>query len=66
MIGLGHAGDDDWARICADLQAAMRAGEYEAGVLRAIEAISALMRAGFPRPEGYVDTNELPDRPHVL
>ncbi|GAB6196134.1 TPM domain-containing protein [Lysobacter xanthus] len=62
----GRVADEDWSTICADLEAAMRAGEHEAGVLRAVEAISALMERDFPRPQGYVDTNELPDRPHLL
>lgn len=62
----GRVGDEGWAAICGGLEAAMREGDCEAGVLRAIEAISALMERHFPRVEGYVDTNELPDRPHLL
>ncbi|WP_133477505.1 TPM domain-containing protein [Cognatilysobacter segetis] len=62
----GRVDDADWAAICHDLESAMRAGDTEAGVLRAIEAISALLERHFPRPHGYVDSNELPDRPHLL
>lgn len=62
----GRVDDAGWAGICRDLEAAMRGGDTEAGVLRAIEAISSLLEQHFPRPQGYVDANELPDRPHML
>ena len=62
----GRVGDAEWAMICGDLEQAMRSGDTEAGVMRAIEAISSLMERHFPRPAGYVDSNELPDRPHIL
>lgn len=62
----GRVDDGEWTTICSELEAAMGAGDTEAGVLRAIEAISALLESHFPRPAGYVDTNELPDRPHLL
>lgn len=62
----GRVDASEWAAVCTDLQEAMRAGETEAGVVRAVEAISTLMQRHFPRPDGYVDTNELPDRPHLL
>ncbi len=58
--------DDEWSAICAALSDALRAGDAEAGMMRAIDGISALIQRHFPRPEGYVDTNELPDRPHML
>ena len=62
----GRVDDATWTAICADLESAMRAGDIDAGVVRAIDAISALLERDFPRPPGYVDTNELPDRPHML
>ncbi|GGZ52023.1 membrane protein [Lysobacter xinjiangensis] len=62
----GRVDTEAWAAICRDLEQAMRAGDTEAGVLRAVDAISALLERHFPRREGYVDTNELPDRPHML
>jgi uncharacterized membrane protein len=62
----GRVDAEGWSTICHELESAMRAGETEAGVLRAIDAISALLEQHFPRPPGYVDTNELPDRPHML
>lgn len=62
----GRVTDAEWSAVCRDLEAAMRAGDHEAGVLRAIDAISALIERHFPRPAGYVDRNELADRPHLL
>lgn len=55
-----------WRSVCDALSARLRAGAGEAGVMQAIESISALQEQHFPRPAGYVDTNELPDRPHRL
>lgn len=62
--GLVDAGE--WQAICTALADALRAGEAEAGVLRAVDALCGLLQRHFPRPEGYVDVNELPDRPHML
>jgi uncharacterized membrane protein len=62
----GRVDAAEWATICKGLEDAMRVGETEAGVMRTVEAISAILERHFPRPEGYVDTNELPDRPHLL
>jgi uncharacterized membrane protein len=62
----GRVDDATWSAICSELESAMRAGDTETGVMRAIEAISALLEQHSPRPEGYVDINELPDRPHML
>lgn len=62
----GRVADGEWAAICAALQASMRAGDTEAGVLQAIDAISTLLERHFARLPGYVDSNELPDRPHLL
>ncbi|AXK71106.1 hypothetical protein DWG18_01590 [Lysobacter sp. TY2-98] len=62
----GRVSDEDWSTICRGLEAAMRDGDTEGGVMRAIEAISAQLERHFPRPADYVDTNELPDRPHML
>lgn len=55
-----------WRSICAALEQALRESRVEAGVMQAVESISALMEQHFPRPDGYVDRNELPDRPHLM
>ncbi|TBR07681.1 MAG: hypothetical protein EPO46_11025 [Lysobacter sp.] len=62
----GRVDPSEWASICVALEQSMRTGDREAGVMRTVESISALLEHHFPRPEGYVDTNELPDRPHLL
>lgn len=57
---------DAWRAICSDLELALRDSRVEAGVLQAIDSISVLMEQHFPRAEGYVDSNELPDSPHLM
>ena len=42
------AGAAAWEKICADMQAAFRAGHYEAGALAGIAAITALLAEHFP------------------
>lgn len=62
----GRVDEAGWSAICRDLEAAMGTGDTEGGVLRAIDAVSTLLQQHFARPDGYVDTNELPDRPQLL
>ena len=62
----GLVSAEQWRGVCLLIEERMRAGEPEVAVLRGIEALSALIEAHFPRGEGYVDTNELPDDPHLL
>ena len=50
----------EWGRICAELEQAFAAGNYEAGTLAALERISVLARQHFPAANG--DINELPNR----
>jgi uncharacterized membrane protein len=58
---VGAAG---WEKICADMQAEFRGGNFEAGVIKGIEAVSRQLAAHFPRQGGGV--NELPDAPVVM
>ncbi len=51
----------EWDAICATMQSAFHAGEYEQGVLDAIESITALLKQHFP-PRGD-NPDELPNRP---
>ena len=62
----GLVSAEQWRGVCLLIEERMRAGESEIAVLRGVEALSALIEAHFPRGEGYVDTNELPDDPHLL
>ncbi len=60
----GRVAPEEWAGICREMEAAFRAGRYEAGTLAALERISALARRHFPA-DGE-DRNELPDRTVLL
>jgi len=54
----------EWVSICAELEQAFKAGNYEAGALAALERISGLARQHFPAANG--DSNELPNRTVLL
>jgi uncharacterized membrane protein len=55
---------EGWESICRSMEAAFRAGEFEAGVLNGVRAVGDHLAAHFPRAGG--GPNELPDRPVVL
>jgi uncharacterized membrane protein len=58
---VGAAG---WQKICADMETDFRAGDFESGVIKGIEAVSRQLAVHFPRHgEGR---NELPDAPVVI
>jgi uncharacterized membrane protein len=52
---------DDWERMCRDMEQALGRGEYEAAVVTGIEEASLLLARHYPPRPG--DRNELPDRP---
>jgi uncharacterized membrane protein len=58
---VGAAG---WARICADMEIDFKAGNFESGVIRGIEAVSRQLAIYFPKHGDGV--NELPDAPVVI
>ena len=58
---VGAAG---WENICLAMEAEFRAGNFEGGVLKGIEAVSRQLAAHFPRQGG--GKNELPDAPVVM
>ncbi len=53
----------EWTEIAASMQSAFQAGEFEAGLLRAVDAVDALLVRHFAARPGDVDVNELPDAP---
>jgi uncharacterized membrane protein len=55
---VGAAG---WEEICKAMETDFKAGNFEAGVVRGIEAVSRQLAAHFPRRGG--GPNELPDTP---
>jgi uncharacterized membrane protein len=58
---VGAAG---WAKICADMEIDFKAGNFESGVIKGIEAVSRQLARYFPKHGAGV--NELPDAPVVM
>ncbi len=58
---VGAAG---WEKICREMETDFRAGNFERGVIKGIEAVSRELAMHFPRTGG--GTNELPDAPVVM
>jgi len=54
----------EWDAICRRMEAAFRDGRFEAGVVRAVDEITALLAQHFP--SGDDNPDELPNRPVVL
>ena len=54
----------EWDAICRAMEADFRRKDYEAGALRAIDAVTALLARHFP--PGAANPNELPDKPAVI
>ena len=60
-----HAPPGHWQAIVAGMRSEFRAGRFEAGLVRAVEAVEALLVRHFPLAPGQANPNELPDRPHL-
>jgi uncharacterized membrane protein len=60
-VKVGSAG---WEKICADMETDFRAGNFERGVIKGIEAVSRQLAAHFPKHGA--GRNELPDAPVVI
>jgi uncharacterized membrane protein len=58
---VGSAG---WAKICQAMETDFKAGNFEAGVIRGIAAVSLQLAAHFPKHGA--GKNELPDAPVVM
>lgn len=54
----------EWDAICRRMEAAFRAGDFEAGALAAIEDVTRLLALHFPA--GADNPDELPDRPVIV
>ena len=57
-------GKEVWEAVCREMEAAFRAGHFEAGVLAGIQAVGEHLSRHFPALSGK--SNEMPDRPVVL
>src|SRR6184192_3419869 len=58
---VGAAG---WENICREMETDFRAGNFERGVIKGVEAVSRQLARHFPKPGG--GKNELPDTPVVI
>ncbi len=59
-----HVGTAGWEKICAEMETEFRAGQFESGVIRGIEAVSRQLASHFPATGA--GRNELPDAPVVI
>ncbi|MDE2276773.1 MAG: TPM domain-containing protein [Burkholderiales bacterium] len=50
-----------WAEVLAGMREAFKAGRFEPGLLRAIDAVDAVLVQHFPLAPGQANPNELPD-----
>ncbi len=57
-------GAAEWEKICRAMEAEFRKGNFEAGVLKGIEAVSRHLAKHFPKHGA--GANELPDAPVVM
>lgn len=57
-------GREAWEVICREMEAAFRAGRFEAGVLAGIDAVGEHLSRHFPAHDGK--SNEMPDSPVIL
>ena len=59
-----HVGASGWEKICRDMEAEFKAGNFKAGVIKGIEAVSRQLAAHFP-PDAH-PRDELPDKPVLI
>lgn len=55
-----------WQRMVDRMREQFRAGQFEAGLIEAVESVSELLFQHFPLAAGEVNRNELPDAPLLL
>jgi len=60
-----HVPQAHWQGIVGGMREDFRAGRFEAGLARAVDAVDALLRQHFPLAPGETNPNELPNRPVV-
>lgn len=56
-----HVDPSHWHDIVEQLRDDLRAGRHEAGLLRAVDAVHAVLLAHYPLAPGETSPNELPD-----
>ena len=58
-----HVGTEGWRAILDGMSARLRAGDFEAGLLAAVDAVDGLLQRHFALQPGQENPNELPDAP---
>jgi uncharacterized membrane protein len=61
----GRVDDAAWADLVAQMREDFRAGAYETGLMRAIEAVETLLLQHFPLAIDQANPDELPNRPYL-
>ena len=61
-----HVPDARWQEVSTMMREGFKAGEFEAGSIAAIRAVSAMLAERFRLPDGARNPNQLPDAPTVL
>ncbi len=61
-----HVSPQQWSTLLKDMSGAFKRGEFEAGLVAAVDAIDALLAQHFPVSASTENRNELPDRPTVF
>ncbi len=59
-------GGSGWQEICRAMERHFRAGEFEAGSIAGVRAVSELLARHFPAQGAPARANELPDRPQLI
>jgi uncharacterized membrane protein len=60
-----HVPAAEWGQIAESMRNAFQGGDFEGGLLRAVDAVDALLVRYFAAQPGDRDVNELPDAPLV-
>jgi uncharacterized membrane protein len=60
-----HVSAAEWASVAESMKSAFQGGDFEGGLLRAVDAVDAILVRHFPAQPGDRDVNELPDAPFV-
>jgi len=61
-----HTDPAKWQSLMESMSEAFRKRDYESGLAKAIDGISALLTQHFPSTPGMVRANELPDQPELI
>ena len=61
-----HVSSAQWNTLLKDMSGAFKSGQFESGLIAAVDAIDALLALHFPALTTAENRNELPDRPTLF